>query len=170
MGMKGREIVEHAGVDVNTLIKVLNQAYCDEWLAYYQYWVGAKVAAGPNAHALIPELEEHAQEELEHAKKIAKRIIELGGTPVVSPDEWMKISTCGYLAPSNPDAAEILSQNLQSERCAIEVYNRILERLKGRDPVTAHMIREILEDEIEHEEDLESFKCPGKQKTSSSKK
>lgn len=166
MGLKGREIVERAGVDVSTLIKVLNQAYCDEWLAYYQYWVGAKVAAGPHAHALIPELEEHAQEELDHAKKLAKRIIELGGTPVLSPADWMEESTCGYFAPSNPDAVEILSQNLQAERCAIEVYNRILERLKGRDPVTAHIIREILEDEIEHEEELEAFKITGKRKIS----
>ena len=166
MGLKGREIVERAGVDVSTLIKILNQAYCDEWLAYYQYWVGAKVATGPQACALISELEEHAQEELDHARKLAKRIIELDGTPILSPEDWMEESTCGYLAPSNPDAAEILSQNLQSERCAIEVYNRILERLKGRDPVTAHIIREILEDEIEHEDELESYKATGKRKIS----
>ncbi len=169
MGLKGREIVERAGVDVNTLIKVLNQAYCDEWLAYYQYWVGAKVATGPYAHALIPELEEHAQEELDHANKLAKRIIELGGTPILSPEEWMKESTCGYLTPSNPDAMELLGQNIQGERCAIEVYNRILERLRGRDPVTAHIIREILEDEIEHEDDLENFKLSEKQKGPSKK-
>ena len=159
MGMKGREIVERAGVDVDTLIKVLNQAYCDEWLAYHQYWIGAKVANGPHAHALIPELEEHAKEELEHAQKLAKRILELGGTPSLTPAEWMKESTCGYLTPSNMDAVEILKQNIQGERCAIEVYNRILERLKGRDPVTAHLIRSILADEVEHEEDLESL-CP----------
>ncbi len=170
MGLKGREIVERAGVDVNTLIKVLNQAYCDEWLAYYQYWAGAKVAAGPQAHALIPELEEHAQEELDHANKLAKRIIELGGTPALSPSEWMSESTCGYSTPSNPDALELLQQNIQAERCAIEVYNRILERLRGRDPVTAKVILDILEDEIRHEEELEAFKLPGKQKMVSSKK
>ena len=168
MGLKGREIVERAGVDVSTLIKILNQAYCDEWLSYYQYWIGAKVVAGPQSHALIAELEEHAQEELEHARKLAQRIIELGGTPAISPEDWMEESTCGYLAPSNPDAAEIVSQNLQAERCAIEVYNRILERLRGRDVVTAHIIREILEDEIEHEEDLETFKASGKKKISKS--
>lgn len=170
MGLKGREIVERAGVDVSTLIKILNQAYCDEWLSYYQYWVGAKVVAGAQSHALIPELEEHAQEELEHAQKLAKRIIELGGTPILSPVDWMEESTCGYLPPSNPDAAEILSQNLESERCAIEVYNRILERLRGRDVVTAHVIREILEDEIEHEEDLETYKVTGKRKIDNSNK
>ena len=42
MGMKGREIVEKAGLDGDKLINMLNKAYCDEWLAYYQYWIGAR--------------------------------------------------------------------------------------------------------------------------------
>jgi len=160
MGIKGREIVERAGVDVNTLIKLLNQAYCDEWLAYYQYWVGAKIAQGFYSKAVTAELEEHAQEELEHATKLAKRIVELGGTPVLSPTEWLSESTCGYLTPTDKDALAILKQNLQSERCSIEVYNRILERLRGRDPITDHLIRSILADEVEHEDELETFCQP----------
>ncbi len=43
MGTKGKAIV---GVNVEELVTVLNKAYADEWLAYYQYWVGAKVASG----------------------------------------------------------------------------------------------------------------------------
>ncbi len=40
MGTKGREIVgEHA----ERVIELLNKALADEWLAYYQYWTGAKV-------------------------------------------------------------------------------------------------------------------------------
>ena len=50
MGSKGREIV---GLDVEELISVLRKAYADEWLAYYQYWVGAKVAKGPMKEAVI---------------------------------------------------------------------------------------------------------------------
>ena len=44
MGTKGIEIV---GVDVQQLLNVLNIAFADEWLAYYQYWLGAKVVKGP---------------------------------------------------------------------------------------------------------------------------
>ena len=159
MGMKAQELVKRAGLDLNALVKELNSAYCDEWLAYYQYWIGAKVAEGKMFKVIAAELEEHAGEELEHAQKLAKRIMELGGTPALSPQEWLKESTCGYFAPTDADAFEILKQNIQSERCAIEVYSRILERLKGRDPLTAHLIRSILADEVEHEEDLESL-CP----------
>lgn len=157
MGMKGREIVERAGVDVDALIKLLNKAYSDEWLAYYQYWVGARIATGPMAPTLIPELEEHAGEELDHATKLAKRIIELGGTPVLSPDEWYKETTCGYLVPSDPDSVTLLKQNIQGERCAIEVYSKLLDVVKGKDMITGNMIRKILEEEVEHEQDLEDI-------------
>ena len=157
MGMKGREIVERAGINVEELIRLLNKAYSDEWLAYYQYWVGAQVATGPMAADLIPELEEHAQEELDHAKKLAKRIVELGGTPVLSPEDWYEESTCGYLVPENPDAAKLLKQNLQGERCAIEVYNKLLNFVKGKDMITGNLVRKILEEEVEHEQDLENL-------------
>ena len=157
MGMIGRKIVKKAGLDLTDLLTLLNKAYSDEWLAYYQYWVGAQVAAGPLAPDLIPELEEHAAEELEHAKKLAKRIIELGGTPILSPEDWYKQSTCGYLVPSNPQADVLLKQNLQGERCAIEEYNKILFFVKDKDLLTAHVIRQILEDEVAHEQELEDL-------------
>ena len=40
MGTKGRQIV---GMDVYELFGILNQAVADEWLAHYQYWLGAKI-------------------------------------------------------------------------------------------------------------------------------
>ena len=158
MGMIGRKIVSKAGLDVDELINLLNKAYSDEWLAYYQYWVGAQIASGTMAANLIPELEEHATEELEHAKKLAKRIIELGGTPVLSPEEWYQKTTCGYLIPKKGgEAAALLKQNIQGERCAIEVYNKLLFLVKDKDLITTHLIRQILEDEVEHEQDLEDL-------------
>jgi len=38
MGTKGRSIV---GMDVEEVLKLLNRAFADEWVAYYQYWLGA---------------------------------------------------------------------------------------------------------------------------------
>ncbi len=157
MGMTGQKIVEQAGLNIQDLIAMLNKAFSDEWLAYYQYWTGAQVACGLMAPSLRPELEEHAAEELDHAKKLAKRIIELGGTPVLSPEEWYKQSTCGYLEPKNHDAANVLKQNLQGERCAIEVYNKILKYVFNKDMITSHIIRQILQEEIEHEQELEDL-------------
>ena len=171
MGLKAKELVTRAGIDLDALLKDLNSAYCDEWLAYYQYWIGAKIAEGKMFHVIAQELAEHAGEELEHAEKLAKRIIELGGTPAIAPDLWLKDSTCGYLMPENPDAMHLLAQNIQSERCAIEVYERLLNIVAGKDPITEHLVREILEDELEHEQDLEDLhtSCNGSAKACSVK-
>lgn len=70
MGQKGRSIVK---MDVDKLISLLNKSLSDEWLAYYQYWTGAKVVKGPMKDAVIAELDLHATEELGHALLIVTR-------------------------------------------------------------------------------------------------
>jgi bacterioferritin len=154
MGTKAREI---AGVNVDELLKMLNKAYADEWLAYYQYWVGAKVANGRMRGIVAGELEEHATEELKHAGMLTERIVTLGGTPLLTPQELLKESGCGYDAPSDPDTKKLVEQNIKGEQCAIVTYKKILDYVAGKDPVTYHIILDILEEEIEHEEDLEAI-------------
>ncbi len=154
MGTKGREIVE---MDVEKLIEELNKALADEWLAYTQYWIGAKIVEGPMRGAVAAELEEHANDELKHAGMLVDRIIQLGGTPILKPEDWYKMTNCGYEAPEDPYVRPVLEQNIKGEQCAIEVYKKILDMIHGTDPVTHHIIVEILEDELEHEEDLQTL-------------
>jgi len=135
----------------------LNQAYADEWLAYYQYWLGAKIVKGPMKDAVASELLIHATEELGHADLLDLRIIQLGGTPLIRPEEWLKFTHCGYEAPTDPFVKEILAQNIKGEQCAIEVYQRLLGLVKDKDPVTYNIVLTILQDEVEHEEDLQSL-------------
>ncbi len=154
MGTKGREIV---GLDVDKLIELLNKAFADEWLAYYQYWLGAKVAKGNMRGQVVAELEEHAGDELRHAGMLAERIIQLGGVPILKPEDWYKMTNCGYDAPEDPHVENLLKQNIKGERCAIEAYNKLLAFTRDKDTVTYRMAEEILEDEVEHEEDLEAI-------------
>ncbi len=154
MGTKGKKLV---GMDVNELVKELNKALADEWLAYYQYWLGAKVAKGTMRGAVVAELIEHANDELRHADMLAERILQLGGTPVLSPEEWYKVTNCGYEAPSDPNVKTLLEQNIKGEQCAIDVYQKLSEHLKDKDPITYQIVLEILKDEVEHEDDLEAL-------------
>jgi bacterioferritin len=154
MGDKAREIVE---LDVKQVIELLNKAFADEWLAYYQYWVGAQVAVGPMKGAIVAELLEHADDELRHAKMLSDRIIQLGGTPILEPKEWYTFTNCGYAKPSDPSVKELLEQNIKGEQCAIDVYNKLLEVTKEKDILTYDMSVKILEDEVEHEEDLQAL-------------
>jgi bacterioferritin len=151
----GRSIVK---MDVDKLLSLLNKALADEWLAYYQYWIGAKVVKGPMKDAVIAELTIHATEELSHAELIATRIIQLGGIPVLSPDEWSKITNCGYDTPSDPYVEVILDQNIKGEQCAIRTYSKLLDITREADPVTYNIVLTIISQEVEHEEDLAALK------------
>ncbi|ADY73300.1 Ferritin Dps family protein [Desulfurobacterium thermolithotrophum DSM 11699] len=154
MGTKGRELVgEHA----DKIIELLNKALCDEWLAYYQYWIGSKVVKGPMKDAVIAELIQHANDELRHADMLVTRILELGGTPVLSPKQWFELTNCGYDAPVDPFVKIVLEQNIKGEQCAIDTYSEILKITKDIDPITYNIALQILTDEVEHEEDLQSF-------------
>ena len=154
MGTIGRKIVD---MDVKQLVKLLNQAFSDEWLAYFQYWVGAKVVKGPMKEAVIAELTQHAADELRHADMLSLRIIQLGGTPVTEPKEWYKQSNCGYEAPNNPFVKNVLDQNIQGEQCAIMTYKKLVKLTAVKDPVTYNMVLQILQDEVTHEEDLQAL-------------
>ena len=153
MGTKGREIVD---MDIKQLVKLLNKAFADEWLAYYQYWIGAKLVKGPMKEAVIAELTQHAADELRHADMVAMRIIQLGGTPVTKPEEWYKHTNCGYEAPDDPFVRKVLEQNIAGEQCAITVYKKLVNLTMGKDPVTYNIVLQILQDEVEHEEDLQA--------------
>ncbi len=155
MGTRGLEIV---GQNVDHILTLLNKAYASEWLAYYQYWLGAKLIKGPMKGEVAAELTLHATEELTHATLLAGRIIQLGGTPVLTPEGWAKESPCAYDAPADPYVAVLLDQNIAGEQCAISTYKGLMEATKDIDMVTYNLALTILEQEIEHEEDLQSLR------------
>jgi len=154
MGSRGIALV---GMDVGELLTLLNKALSDEWLAHYQYWVGSKVVAGPMKDAVITELLQHAAEEMAHAELLSTRIIQLGGTPVLTSEQWFKLTNCGYDAPTDPFVQAVLEQNIKGEQCAIGVYEKLMKITKDADPVTYNIALQIIEQEVEHEEDLQSL-------------
>ncbi len=155
MGKEGVKTLK--SLDVKKLIKMLNAALSEEWLAYYQYWLGARLMEGPMRTAIEAELLKHADEELGHATLLVNRIIELDGTPVLSPDEWTKTGNCKYYPPSDVYIETILDDNLKSERCAIDHYKEIADYTDGIDHATHAIATQILRDELEHEQDIEDW-------------
>ncbi len=153
----GRKAIEILNLDVDKLIKMLNEALAEEWLAYYQYWIGARLMEGPMRSEVEQELLIHATEELNHAVLVVDRIIQLGGTPVLNPADWFKLSSCDYEVPNDPYIETILQQNLKGERCAIQRYKDIADFTQGKDHITFQIATSILSDELEHEEDIESW-------------
>jgi bacterioferritin len=153
----GRQGIKVASVDVDKLVGMLNAALSEEWLAYYQYWIGARLMEGPMRKEVEPELLLHADQELNHAVLVVNRIIQLGGMPVINPTEWTKLARCSYDEPSDPYIEIILEQNLKGERCAIQRYQEIADFTNGKDLTTHQMAVTILNEEVEHENDIEEF-------------
>lgn len=153
----GKHAVQIASLDVEKLLEMLNAALSEEWLAYYQYWIGARLLEGPLRSEVEAEFLIHADQELNHAVMVVDRIIQLGGTPVINPNEWSKLARCKYDEPSDPYVEVILTQNLDAERCAIQRYKEIADYTNGKDHSTYQMAVTILNEELEHEEEIEGW-------------
>ena len=88
---------------------------------------------------------------------LADRIIQLGGTPLLSPYEWQKKKRLRLHEPKDPGVLPLLAQNIKGEQCAIMTYSTISKKVMGKDIITFHMARKILADEIRHEQDLQDL-------------
>lgn len=155
MAKFGNSIIK--GLEISEIITVLNKAYADEWLAYYQYFIEAKVIKGIMKDAAIVELTQHAADELRHATMVADRIIQLGGTPLLNPKDWFTHSSCGYGEPKEFDVVNILQDAIKGEQCAISIYSKLVDMTRDKDIVTYDIVSQILADEVEHEEDLQAL-------------
>ena len=156
MGKAGREIVK---ANVDEVIQDLLKAYADEWLAHYQYWVTAQWIRGIDADTLRPVLLKQSEDELKHAEKVARRIIQLGGKPVLEFDKLLGTSGCGYIKPPDDptDLRKVIEDVIKAERCAIKFYSEMVEKYRHTDVVTHEIFEELLEDEVDDEEEWENF-------------
>ncbi len=76
---------------------------------------------------------------------------------MLKPEDWYRETNCGYEAPEDFFVKKILEQNIKGEQCAITTYQKLVDLTSGKDIITHNMVLEILEDEIEHEDDLEAL-------------
>ncbi len=132
-------------ISLEEFIDNLNMDLEYEYGAAIQYIQHQAVISGAKYNNIADELALHAEEELQHAIQLADQIDYLGGTPSVDIKE-VKISD---------DADEMLKQDLEGERGAIDRYKKRIRQAEALDEyATAETIRQILVTEQEHEMDL----------------
>ncbi|MDD5116921.1 MAG: ferritin-like domain-containing protein [Candidatus Omnitrophica bacterium] len=156
MGKQARAIVD---LSLKDLVKDLNKAYCDEWLAFYLYWYMAQTVSGRAYEDMREMLEKIAKDELEHAGELADLITKLGDVPVANPMELEKGANSSYLMPprNTADINRIIRIVAEAEAEAIEVYNKIAKKTFGKDHVTYQLVTHILSEEVTHEEMFENL-------------
>ncbi len=79
------------------------------------------------------------------------------GEPVLNPENWFKLAKCKYVTPKDFDSVSLLKDNVASERCAILRYQEIAEFTDGKDFTTCDIVKKILAEEEEHEQDLQDY-------------
>jgi bacterioferritin len=156
MGKQARAIVD---LSLKDLVKELNKAYADEWLAFYLYWYMAQVVSGRAYEDIQEFLNKLAKDELEHAKELADLIIKLGDVPTANPMDLEKNANLPYMMPpkNTSDINRIIRIVTEAEAGAIEVYNKIAKKTLGKDNVTYQLITHILSEEVDHEECFENL-------------
>ncbi len=156
MGKQARVIVE---LSLKELVRDLNKAYADEWLAFYLYWYMAQVVSGRGYEDMQEFLNKIAKDELEHAQELADLIIKLGGLPLANPMELEKNANNPYMLPpkNTADLNRIIRIVTEAEAGAIEVYNKIAKKTLGKDNVTYQLVTHILAEEVDHEEMFENL-------------
>lgn len=68
------------------------------------------------------------------------------------------MSLCKYDAPEDPYVAVLLDQNIAGEQCAITTYKALTDATMDKDMVAYNTALTILEQEAEHEEDMQDVR------------
>lgn len=141
--------------DKNKVIDVLNDVLATETVCTLRYRQHHFAATGLDAEPVAAEFLVHANEEQEHADRLAARIAQLGGKPDFDPDTLTSRSHSEY---ETADSLEtMIRENLVAERIAIASYTEIINWLGTSDPTTRRLFEDILSVEEEHADDLIGF-------------
>jgi bacterioferritin len=136
--------------DVKALLQKLNEALEMEYSSVIFYKHHAEFLRGPHAESVYARFQEIAEDEMEHANKLLKRIVALGGVPSTELSPDIKIR-------HTEDLGVMLKDGLEEEETVLEFYLEILEeakRLEPRDSLLIYNLYKIIDDTQEHVEEL----------------
>lgn len=138
--------------DVKQTIDILQSVLATEIVCVLRYTMNAVAAVGISSESVKEEFDQHAKEEQEHARKVAERINQLGGTPNFNPEGLASRSASQYVEGSS--LVEMIKENLIAERIACEHYRDLIRYFADKDPTTRVMMEGILINEEEHANDM----------------
>lgn len=138
--------------DLPKVLQVLNEVLATEIVCTLRYMSHYHRAEGPLSESIASEFLAHAQEEQHHADLVAKRIVQLGGTPDFNPRTLAERSHSSYDSATSITA--MVQEDLIAERVAIETYAEIVRWLGDDDPTTRRLMEELLAKEEEHADEM----------------
>jgi len=153
--MEKGAVTEGYKADIETVLKLLNEALATEIVCVLRYKRHQFMANGLNAQSVAEEFAEHAAEEQSHADRIAARITQLDGEPNFNPEGLLMRSHSEY--KEGKTLIDMIKEDLVAERIAIESYSEIVRYLGNDDATSRRLMEDILAKEEEHAEDMASL-------------
>ena len=130
------------------IIAILNEQLTAELTAINQYWLHYKLQENNGWVKLAKHTRHESIEEMQHADKLAERIIFLDGLP-----NFQKLSPLRI----GQTVTEMFECDMKVEVEAVERLRRGIKLMRERDDVTsANLFEEILSNEEEHIDYLET--------------
>ncbi len=137
------------------LVKLLTDALATELVCVLRYKRHHFTAHGLASPRIAEEFAVHAAEEMVHADRLARRIVQLGGEPDFAPETLLQRSHAPY---DNATALHAMIRvNLVAERVAIEAYSQMIALIGDKDSTTRRLLEDILSDEQSHAEELKTW-------------
>ncbi len=137
------------------IIALLNDSLATEWVCVLRYRRHHFTAAGLASPKIAEEFLVHANEELGHADRLARRIVQLGGMPDLSPATLLARSHAAY--DESLSLKDMIRANLVAERVAIETYSQLVALIGDKDISTRRLLEDILADEQQHADELKDW-------------
>ena len=159
MARVAREMVENAGINVDTLVDLLVKNASAELTTFYYYTILRVNLIGLEGEGLKEIAETARIEDRNHFEALVPRIYELGGELPKNMVDFHNISACPPASlPANPsDVNAIMKVLVEAERCAVRGYTEICNLTAGKDHRTYDLAQAILNEEIEHESWFSEF-------------
>jgi bacterioferritin len=145
-------VTEGYQADREAVIAMLNDALATELLCVLRYKRHYYTVSGPNTGHIKAEFLEHAQQEQDHADRIAERIVQLNGSPNFNPATLTARSHAEY--DDSDDVQAMIRADLIAERVAIESYRQMIQAIGDKDPTTRALLVDIMAVEEEHADDM----------------
>jgi len=148
-------VTEGYKADLNTALRLLNEALATEIVCTLRYKHHYYAATGIHAQSVAEEFLEHAKEEEGHADRIAERITQLNGNPNMNPEGLLTRSHAEYVEGNT--LVDMIKEDLVAERIAIESYGEMIRFFGDKDPTSRRLMEDILANEEEHADDLRTL-------------
>ena len=150
--MEQGAVTGNYGGDLETAVRILNEAIATELVCVLRYKYHAAMATGIASEGVRAEFTEHAREEEEHMDLLVERINQLGGKPNLNPEGLTSRAASQYVEGTT--LVDMIKENLVAERIAVETYRDMVRYFADKDPTTRLLLEGILAKEEEHANDM----------------